>query len=152
MKFTFLILLVAFSAVFGPAQPKKEIPKGWTEFANDSFSFYAPKTLKKQEVRGIDSFVGEYRSDNLTVKFDYGWYGNTAGNCPQPVSATVYGKAAKICLYENAEIDKDKKYVTAIVFANLDARGQTKLTFWVLSKTKESQKEAEKIVRSIKFK
>jgi len=150
MKSFKAIALLLFLSISVFTQSKTEIPKDWKKFSNDSFSFYAPVTLKKQDVRGIDSFVEEYKNEDFTVEFDYGWYENTAGNCDEPISVSVDKQAAKICFYKDEEIDKEKPFVTAISFLKLGK--QTKFTFWVLSKTEALQKEAEKIVRSIEFK
>jgi hypothetical protein len=133
------------------AQTKTTIPKDWEKFSNNFFSFYAPSTLKGQSGVGTDSFVGKYKNEAMTIGFDYGSYENDTGNCSDSISATIDKKRAKICFYKDKEIDKDKPFVTAIAFPKLGKGGYEKLTFWVRSKTKELQKEAEKIVRSIKF-
>ncbi|HEX8250520.1 MAG TPA: hypothetical protein VF599_20260 [Pyrinomonadaceae bacterium] len=152
MKFLFLISFALFALLSALAQEKNNVPKDWMKFDNGIFSFYAPKTLKKQDIDGIDSFFEEYKDENQIVSFDFGIYRNSAGNCEKPISATIDGKSAKICFYEDSENDEDKKYMTAIAFQKLGKSGQSHLTFWVLSKNTELQKEAEKIVRSIKFK
>ncbi len=150
MKTVIAVAFGLFLSINILAQTKTTIPKDWEKFSNQIFSFHAPKTLRKLNVRGRDSFVEEYKNEEITVKFDYGLYGNDAGNCSNPVSTTIANKSAKICFYEDLEIDKDKPFVTAISFVKLGK--QTKFTFWVRSKTKELQKEAEKIVHSIKLK
>lgn len=151
MKSTILILSVLFLSVSVVAQSKTVIPDDWKKFSNNFFSFYAPSALIGKSGVGTDSFIGEYKNESMSIGFDYGLYENDAGNCSNPISVTLDKKRAKICFYENAEIDKDKPFVTAVSFPKLEKGGYTKLTFWVLSKNEALQKEAEKIVRSIKF-
>jgi len=50
-------------------------PPNWIEFrARDVFTFMGPDDLVNRPVQGIDSFIGDYRSQTIRVFFDYGWY------------------------------------------------------------------------------
>jgi hypothetical protein len=42
--------------------------------AEKAFTFKAPPDLQPEQVQGIDSFIGRYVSQSMTVSFDYGWY------------------------------------------------------------------------------
>ncbi len=54
-------------------EQKIEIPDNWISIEPDSiFLFKAPPDLVDQERTGVDSFIGLYRGDRITVGFDYG--------------------------------------------------------------------------------
>jgi hypothetical protein len=79
MKRVTAILFVLLFSTAGFAESKTVVPKNWEKFSNNFFSFYAPTTLKKQSVNGDDSVVEEYKNEQMTVTFDYGFYPNDAG-------------------------------------------------------------------------
>ncbi len=69
-----------------------EVPAGWVVYdARGVFTFRGPADLKDQQVQGIDSFVGEYRSDRFEVYFDYGIYGGDFKEATYEKSAVVVG-------------------------------------------------------------
>ncbi len=150
-------MILIFSAITAFTQTKSqefpsEIPDNWKLFFNDEFSFYAPDSLENRNLRGKDSFIGKYTNEEMEIRFDYGWFCNSCGTCDKPVIANVDNKSAAICTYEDKEAGKDKKYVKSIRFSKLDFNGQTTLALWVKCKTIQCQTDAEKIIRSIKFK
>jgi hypothetical protein len=56
-------------------------PAGWKRFDMwGHFSFAAPADTVEASTRGIDSVVGQYRSDGFTVVVDYGFGVNSVSN------------------------------------------------------------------------
>ncbi len=71
--FTFLIVISAFCLqAFSQA---REVPKGWKEVKDCSFSMLMPKKLKKRnDIKPIDSCIGVYEGGGMRLSFDYGMY------------------------------------------------------------------------------
>src|SRR5262245_15224013 len=65
-----------------PGMPKQNpdparLSQDWKRVDVDGLFFLSlPADMKKQNVRGIDSSVGEYRNERMKVYFDYGIYSN----------------------------------------------------------------------------
>ena len=111
--------------------------------AGDKFTFRAPSDLQPRNVKGIDSFVGEYTSPTLELTFDYGWYSNSLNDEGYSGSwTTIDGRRAWIAT-------KDDK--TGVHFPQVhDTDKKTKLTMF--AKLKGSSLETvHKIFRSIEF-
>lgn len=56
-----------------------EIPKDWKRVETDSFSFSIPQTLKKNNVRGIDSNVLQFENEELILDIEWGDYSEDVG-------------------------------------------------------------------------
>jgi hypothetical protein len=73
------VLVALFAQLFSAAHAEAAEPSGsWTRFkAGNAVSFEAPPETKPGPVQGIDSFVGRYAGDNMSIDFDYGRYSDT---------------------------------------------------------------------------
>lgn len=71
MRFPALLILLGM-AVFSAAAARGE--EEWKKIDTGWFSFSAPASFKKVEVKGIDSFVGRYVADGISLDFDYSLY------------------------------------------------------------------------------
>lgn len=59
-----------------------QIPGDWIKIEPDSiFFFMAPPDVVDQEAAGIDSFVGLYKGDRISVGFDYGPFTTPTKTC-----------------------------------------------------------------------
>ena len=56
----------------------------WSRVDQGDFSFEVPDDMKKENVQGIDSQVGRYRSNDATVTYDYGLYSGDCANEDAP--------------------------------------------------------------------
>lgn len=56
-----------------------EIPKDWKRVETDAFSFSIPQTLKKNNVRGIDSNVLQFENDEMILDIEWGDYSEDVG-------------------------------------------------------------------------
>src|SRR2546427_10407959 len=115
--------------------------------------------MRNQNARGTDSAVWEFRNRQMTLNLDYGMYSNDlefyAG---QPEYHTEWvridGKRAKIATLRMNDADswdKDRKYVAAVYFPEVNGRA-TKLTFWADCIYPATRDSAKNIFLSIRFK
>ena len=83
-------------------------PADWLrECPGNAFCFSRPATLASQPGQAIDSLVGRYRNDRLSLSFDLGRYGTSLEHLSQPTqeamsidgrSATVYRSGSDLLL------------------------------------------------------
>lgn len=101
-----------------PAAPLA-VPDDWqTIKAGNAFTFKAPPDLQEKKVQGIDSFVREYVSKDMTLSFDYGWYSDPMNREGYKRSETIIdGRKAYIATkdkmmgvyFPNVHLDKKDK-------------------------------------------
>lgn len=140
----------------GPSDTKqsRQIPSSWIEFrVDDLFTFMAPPDLIEEQVQGIDSFIGRYRSDSLTVFFDHGPYSAF------PACDSVYYEA---CTAEWIDLDARKtkflratfsgsSHFIAEVYVLAVGDIHADLNVVAIGFQKETQNVLELIVRSVDF-
>lgn len=136
-------------------RPAADAPSpGWRRIDLQDFSFYLPRGMKDKKVRGIDSFVREYRGGGVRLAIDYGMYSDDLRSMEGKPGfraewVSISGERAKV-----ATCRWGKSYVAAVYFPNLGgdaASGITKLTFYAESRSAGGQEEALKVFQSIKF-
>ena len=123
-----------------------------------AFSFLVPAGLEKQNVRGIDSEIGEYRSNQLRVSFDFGLFSdNLVAYSGMPeykeMTTEIDGKKAKIVFFTRDNPGSEYKYFAAAHFPavkNSDGT-ENKLTITVESTERTSQNLAMAIFESTIF-
>jgi hypothetical protein len=121
---------------------------GWVrECPRNAFCFSHPATLIAQPVQAIDSLVGIYRSDALTLSFDMGQYPTSVDHLVKPVEepATIDGKSARL-LYTESEI------VMIIPKVRESATFKVQMTMTLKFKGDASRALAQRIFQSIEFK
>ena len=138
------------------------VPSDWKKVdAEGRFSFFLPPDMEEHPVKGIDSYVGEYRNSDVALSFDYGWWSDSFKYYPsrpqyQEATVEIDGKAAKVITFFRSEHDNPFPYVAAIHFADVGTGpGEggmiTKLTLWADCKSPADQDIAKEIFSSIKF-
>lgn len=121
-----------------------------------SFSIELPAGWKYTPQQGIDSQVGQFTGDGMTLSFDYGWYSNSLAEPDDSrytvTFETVGGREAKIVVPRSAEGE-----TTGIYFGNVDD-GDDRLGGMVNSLqisgqnlTTAQQQKALPILRTVKF-
>lgn len=109
--------------------------------ATTPFRLRAPADLKKQDVQGIDSLMGQYQSPTMKLTYDYGWYSDPLdGEGLDGYWTTINGQRARIA---------SKKDYIGVHFPDID--GQVKLTVWV-QLTGAKPETCEMIFATIEFK
>lgn len=67
------------SEIYLPQPPSQETltpPTGWHKVNAGPFSISAPSGWEFHQLEGVDSYVGEFVGDGLTLRFDFGRYSN----------------------------------------------------------------------------
>jgi len=133
-----------------------DTPSDWIEIeVNDRFSFQLPSILKEVDVKGIDSFVRRWESQDLIVHFDYGLYSDpltmyTKKKSYEATLDNIGGHSTSIVSFQK----EDGWYFMAVHFHDLgrDRWGRiVKLTFIVESSQHVKREVPLRIVKSISF-
>jgi hypothetical protein len=140
------------STADGPATPA---PAEWQQVDSAcDFFFKAPPEMKRQDVSGIDSCVGEYLGAGMDLSYDYGGYSDPLDSYSDNAeyaeeSATIDGFEAKVIslkLLNGSELP----YVAAAHFADIGKNG-IKLTMWINCKGPAEVEMGRQILDSISF-
>lgn len=145
-------MFFVFYAVCGctPSTSVKASP-GWTVVDARKFQFSVPPDIKAVPVRGIDSFVGQYKGTNLSFDFDYGEYSNPLDGCVGPEHVErIDGKEAKIVEGCNSG-SSPFGYAIGVHFPHVIGN-EIKLTVFATCKTTNDYETAKTIFRTIRFK
>ncbi len=156
----------------------KEIPKDWQKIETDEFSFSIPRTMKKNDVHGIDSFVMQFENDEITLDIEYGDY--SADLIPllrdyegQKEQTIIDGEKTDIVGYDRNKplnlsnrmvnsdsstnfIEPNKNYIFGVNFPHkneiIAPEDRPAISFVVRCKNLENKETAKTIIYSIKFK
>ena len=142
----YLILLVLLTAC--ATRPES----AWHRYDAGSFSFLIPPDLKKTDAHGIDSYASEFKSPNMELSFDYGFYSSNFREWPDSTSfevATIDGRPAKIGSISEG-FHRRFSYCTMVSFR--DIKPTVHLSMFASCKTPQDSLIAKRIFYSIKFK
>ena len=137
-----LAMTVVAQTRTAPATPEK-IPNDWKLFqASTNFSFWGPPDLKEENVRGIDSYVGQFVSPKMTLTFDYGMYSNPLNDPKYKREATtVDGKDAFLVRWDGG---------VGLYVPRVTADGTIRLQMSIAC-DKETAEQGLLLLKSIKF-
>ena len=124
------------------------LPPGWVrECPGNAFCFSRPAALVSHRVQGIDSLVGVYSSDAITLRFDMGAYGQAMDHLVKPVeqATTVGGRPGKLLL-------TDHEAALVVPKVHEGGRSVTQFTMSLSFKQAASRELAQQIFQSIEFK
>lgn len=154
-----IIFLIAGTLVLGCAVAP---PSGGHQQAEEwqrveikgRFSFSIPPEMKRTSASGIDSLVGEYRSPNISLSFDYGWYSDPLdyqGRTNYEESfIEVDGRKAKLVTFRQTDSKNDFANFAGIHFAD-PGDDQNKLTMWARYQNRNDLDQIKRVFQSIKF-
>ena len=94
------------------------VPTGWHKVDAGPFSLFAPPGWEFHQLAGVDSFVGEFVGDGITLRFDFGGYSNPLKEEKKP----AYGIIHKFIGGRRARIVRPKTSghgVTGVYFRNV---------------------------------
>jgi len=118
------------------------------------FSFSIPPEMKRTSAQDTDSLVGEYRSSNISLSFDYGWYSDPLdyqGRTDYEESfIEIDGRKAKLVTFRQTNSQNGFANFAGIHFSEL-ADGQNKLTMWARYQNRNDLNQIKKVFQSIKF-
>ena len=120
---------------------------GWVrECPGNAFCFSRPASLVAEPVQAIDSLVGSYRSDVLTLTFDMGQYASSVAHlsnaAQEPV--TIDGKPARVLIAE-------REIVLVVPKVRESGRVTVQFTMVLHFKGDASRALAQRIFQSIEF-
>jgi hypothetical protein len=149
--FRIALLAVVCHCLHCFAAPPVEIPPGWTTVDSQKFKFSIPPDLKEVSIRGIDSFVGQYKGTNLSLSFDYGDYSDPLIHCQGAAHVEeIDGKTAKIVTECYSRRGDSPRHGIGVHFPKLGR--DTKLTVLVECNSTNDFETAKTIFRTIRFK
>lgn len=132
-------------------------PSTWTSVNNGRFSVLLPPGWAYEPAQGIDSFVGSYVGDGVTLHFDYGIYNddlNFEGDPAHDVhEETIGGFTAKIVRATNAQGTTGVHFerIDAFTFPGGDVANNVGLTLAGEDLTPAQREIALQIFRSVRF-
>ena len=96
--------------------------------ADNKFIFNIPQNMQKQDTHGIDSYVEEYRNNNMRVSFDYGIYSDPLdGYSMEPeykeIKEVISGREAKIVYFKPTSFASEYKYYAGVHFPSVEEGG-----------------------------
>lgn len=95
------VLLSVVASVSGGAESNTQMTvPNWQRLDAGPFSILAPSRWEFHQLEGVDSFVGEFVGDDVTLRFDFGAYSNSLKQEKKPeyvvVNKSISGFRAKI--------------------------------------------------------
>ena len=153
MKYSLLSLL-SLGVMGVAAAASTPVPGNWIHVDAKFFEFFIPPDMKKVEIQGIDSHVGQFGSEKIKLIFDYGMYSDPLDDEKGMPNLTVRkeridGRRTKIVSFRKSESD----FVLAVHFpkAGPGYKGGRKLTLYTDCVSESEYDTVMKIFRSIKF-
>jgi hypothetical protein len=147
--FAFAVTAAMLMACGGSAGPIEDAQ----EVVVDRVEFQIPGTMSVLGVHGVDSFVGEWKSAELSLLLDLGGYSDPLGyeskEAYRVTITTIDGKQATIERFMDPGADSERPYVAAIHFA--DAGEGQKLTIFGRGATEADQDVLMAIYKTVKF-
>jgi hypothetical protein len=70
--------------------PQPDEESGWHKVDAGPFSILAPSAWEFHQLKGVDSFVGEFVGDGITLRFDFGGYSNPLKEEKKPAYVVVH--------------------------------------------------------------
>lgn len=123
-------------------------PTSWHKVDAGPFSIVAPSGWEFHQLEGVDSFVGEFVGDGITLTFDFGGYSNPLKEEKKPAYVVVHksigGFRAKVVSPRTPGHG-----ITGVYFR--DVGHATALCLWGKDLTSTQQELALKIFETIRF-
>jgi len=150
------LLFCSLLAVASGCTPATSVspPFGWVQIDAREFSFYVPPDVKAVPVQGIDSFVGEYNGDSISLNFDYGHYSDPLDYKERTNyiahDERIDDKKARVVSYDNPGSGHPFDYAIGIHFPEVNGK-DIRLTVYATCKTTNDYETARTVFRTIKF-
>jgi hypothetical protein len=87
---TGLLAMMLSSASPGRVFGQSVAPANWHKVDAGPFSILAPSGWEFHQLEGVDSFVGEFVGDGITLTFDFGGYSNPLKEEKKPAYVVVH--------------------------------------------------------------
>jgi hypothetical protein len=147
-----LVLALSAALLMGCTRGGGDIPDA-QKVVVDRVEFQIPGAMSEVAVQGVDSFVGQWKSSEMSLLLDLGGHSDPLGYDSKDgfrvTLTTIDGKAATIERFMDPGADAERPYVAAIHFA--DAGEGQKLTIFGRAATEDDQDVLMAIYKSVKF-
>jgi hypothetical protein len=124
--------------------------EGWATADVGGFTISLPPDWEYRPLQGIDSLVGDFAGDGVTMSFDFGWYSNSLADDTDPAYNVTYemidGENAKIVI-PKATTDG----MMGVYFEGLGNNGMDRLQISGSGLTDEQQEIVLQMFRTIQF-
>jgi len=155
-----LLLLLAFT--IGPREASaqgKEDSTTWKLISKCGLTFSIPSSLEAKEVHEIDSCLGVYETEDLSVSFDYGLYSGVS-NLPHYLNLKeepilIDRRPGQFASYQDTTMDPSCNRVARLFVVTKPPKGVwgvTALNMFVVGRDEKSTSIARKIFASIRIK
>ena len=145
----FVLLLILATGCVTPRQSE------WQLQDAGQFTFLLPSDMHKTKLRGIDSYVSEFKGRDMTISFDYGMWSNDFSDWPASTDfevVSIDGLPAKIGLAHEG-FHYRFPYATQVYFKDtVHPKGGFHLSMFASCRTLEDCARAKRVFYSIKFK
>ena len=99
-RFGVVFILLTVCASTQSAQPSAVGVEGWHKLDAGPFSISAPSGWEFHQLTGVDSYVGEFVGDGVTLAFDFGRYSTELRHAKKPAyiitKKSIDGHSAKV--------------------------------------------------------
>src|SRR5262249_9198880 len=130
------------------ARVNEQTTANWFKLDAGPFSILAPPGWRFHQLQGVDSYVGEFVGDGVSLKFDFGRYSSDLEEAKEPkytiIHKSIGGLRAKIVSPRAAGHG-----VTGVYFKNVI--GPNALCLWGQDLTEAQQKLVLKVFESVQF-
>lgn len=124
--------------------------EGWAATDVGGFTISLPPDWEYRPLQGIDSLVGNFVGDGVTMSFDFGWYSNSLVEDSDPAYTVTYetidGENAKIVVPKSTTDG-----MTGVYFEGLGSNGMNRLQISGSGLTDEQQSLVLQMFRTIQF-
>ena len=133
-----------------------KLKQGWDIInADGKFKFHIPQNMQKQDTQGIDSYVEEYRNENMRVSFDYGIHSDPLDGYSleaeyKEIKEVISGREVKTVYFKPTSFASEYKYFAGVHFPAVE-EGGSKLTMGVEFNDERDRETAKTIFESIYF-
>jgi hypothetical protein len=161
----FLVLTVTATLVcvsFVCAQQKPDVPDSWKQINICRISFFAPADLKDLGAMGVDTCMGLFGNNDVTVSIAYGRYIGPAVARNSDLefkeqTISIDGRNARLYTYIDASHSNSGLYYNAALYVAVEedpVEGlpkQISLFMQVRGERKKDQDTARAVLRSVRF-
>lgn len=143
-----------------PETQTSKIPPDWQKISVCKISFSAPKDLKNENLQGIDSCIASFKSDQMQITLDYGWYGGAAKKDATKAdfkeeAIEIDGRKAKLATFKNLESKTKLKFFANLYVVVVEPNNENPMTTSLLMGIRvENEKDlatAKRVFQTIRF-
>ena len=162
--FSLIIVLFLSFCVTNAQKKQVSIPDDWQKVEECGITFSIPSEFEKEDVRGKDSCVSSFKSKNIQLSLDVGFYilkesysrkDEFSDEKDFKISKLkIDGRKAELITYyqtENNEQWKDLLFNATLFVPVIDKKDGGHLTMWANCRTEKDREIAKMIFETLRF-